>query len=146
SVAADSSGNLYIADAQNSTIRKITLTGIVSIMAGSPGVFGSADGSGTNALFASPQGVAVDASGNIFVADTGNSTIRKVTSGGLVTTVAGAAGNPGNADGTGTNAQFYGPTGIGLDGANNIYVADTWNHTIRKIASGGVVTTLAGWA
>ncbi len=146
SIAADSSGNLYIADAQNSTIRRITQSGNVSLLAGSPGVFGSADATGTNALFAAPQGLAVDSSGNVFVSDTGNHTIRKVSSVGVVTTVAGAAGLPGNADGTGTNAHFFGPTGIGLDNANNIYVADTWNHTIRKITPAGVVTTVAGSA
>jgi sugar lactone lactonase YvrE len=146
SVAADASGNLYVADAQNSTIRKITLTGSVSVLAGTTGMAGSADGSGTNALFASPQGVAVDGAGNVFVADTGNATIRKITSAGLVTTIAGAAGNPGNADGVGTNSQFFAPTGVAVDNANNIYVADTFNHTIRRIAPGGVVSTLAGSA
>jgi sugar lactone lactonase YvrE len=146
SVAADGSGSLYIADARNSTIRKLTQDGSVTVLAGSPGVFGSADGIGTNALFASPQALALDGAGNIFVSDTANHTIRKITSAGTVTTVAGAAGIPGNADGFGTDAHFYAPTGIGLDNANNIYVADTWNHTIRKITPGGLVTTLAGWA
>jgi sugar lactone lactonase YvrE len=146
SVAEDASGNLYVADAQNSTIRKITLTGVVSVLAGSTGVFGSADNTGTNAQFSGPQGVALDSSGNIYVANTGNSTIRKITAGGVVTTLAGIAGNPGNADGTGTNAQFNAPQGIAVDSAANIYVADTWNHTIRKITPGGVVSTLAGFA
>jgi sugar lactone lactonase YvrE len=144
SVATDNSGNLYIADAQNSTIRKISPQGTVSTLAGTAGVFGSADGA--NAQFSGPQGVTVDASGNVYVADTGNNTIRKVTSAGVVSTLAGTAGTPGNADGTGINARFWAPQGITLDRANNIYVADTWNHTIRKITSGGVVSTLAGLA
>ena len=146
SIAIDNSGNIYVADAQNSTIRKVTLGGAVSILAGSAGVFGSADGQGTNALFSGPQGIALDTSGNLYVADTGNSTIRKVTQTGLVTPVAGNAGNPGSAEGSGTNAQFYAPQGLALDNAGRIYVADTWNHTVRKIGSAGAVTTLAGSA
>jgi len=143
-VVVDSSTNIYVADTQNSVIRKITPLGIVSIFAGTAGVFGSADG--TNALFSGPQGVAVDSGGNIYVADTGNSTIRKINSGGTSSTLAGLAGNPGNADGTGTNAQFNGPAGVAVDSANNVYVADTWNHTIRKITPGGISSTLAGMA
>lgn len=145
-VAVDTSSNLYVADTQNSVIRKITPLGVVSVLAGTVGVFGSADGLGANALFSGPQGVAVDSAGNVYVADTGNNTIRKITSGGMVGTLAGLAGSPGNADGTGTSAHFYGPAGVAVDSANNVYVADTWNHTIRKITSGGVSSTLAGLA
>ena len=143
-VALDSSYNVYVADTQNNVIRKITPTGVVSVLAGSNGVAGSADGVGSAALFAGPQGIAVDGGGNIYVADSGNSTIRKITSGGTVITLAGFAGNPGNQDGAGTNAQFYNPEGVAVDGGGNVYVADTWNHTIRKLTSGGVSSTLAG--
>ncbi len=145
-IAVDGLTNVYVADTQNSVIRKITSLGVVSVLAGSPGVFGSADGPGTSALFSGPQGVAVDGAGNVYVADTGNSTIRLITSGGVVSTLAGMAGNPGNADGTGTGAQFYQPQGVAVDSTGNVYVADTWNHTIRKITPGGVTSTLAGLA
>jgi sugar lactone lactonase YvrE len=145
-VAVDASGTVYVADTQNSVIRKITPSGTVSVLAGTPGMFGSADGPGNTALFSGPQGIAVDTAGNLYVADTGNDTVRKITSGGTVGTLAGSAGNPGNADGTGTNAQFYAPAGVAVDSAGSVYVADTWNHTIRKITSGGVSSTLAGLA
>ena len=145
-IAVDSLTNIYVADMQNSVIRKITPSGTVSILAGTPGVFGSADGTGAAAIFSGPHAVAVDNAGNIYVADTGNSTIRKVTPGGIVTTLAGFAGNPGNADGAGTGAQFYEPEGVAVDNSGNVYVADTWNHTIRKVTSSGVTTTVAGSA
>ncbi len=142
SVAADSSGNVYVADTANDTIRKITPAGMVSTLAGSPGKSGSTDGTGNNALFSGPQAVAVDASGNVYVADTANNTIRKITSG-TVTTLAGTPGTSGNVDGAASSALFYGPQGIAVDNSNNVYVADTLNYTIRKI-SGGTVSTLAG--
>ncbi len=145
-MAVDNSTNIYVADTQNSVIRKITPSGTVSVLAGSVGVFGSAEGTGAGVLFSGPQGVAVDSGGNIYVADTGNSTIRKLTAGGASSTLAGSAGNPGNADGTGTGAQFYEPKGVAVDSAGNVFVADTWNHTIRKITPGGVSSTLAGMA
>jgi sugar lactone lactonase YvrE len=146
-VAADSSGNLYVADTDNHTIRKITIGGGVSILAGVAGVSGSVDGTGGGALFYQPQGVAVDAAGNIYVADTGNHTIRKITSLGTVTTLAGLAGNTGSTDASGSSARFYEPEGIAVNSAGTlIYVADTWNHTIRQITSAGAVSTLAGSA
>ena len=144
SVAVDAFANVYVADSVNSTIRKITPAGQVTTFAGSAGNYGNADGTGTNALFNGPQAVAVDSANNIYVADTQNATIRKITVAGVVTTLAGFPGNYGNADGTGTNAQFFKPEGIAVAGANNIYVADTFNNTIREITPAGVVTTLAG--
>jgi hypothetical protein len=146
SVAVDGSGNVYVADQGNSTIRRITPAGVVTTFAGSAGIFGSADGTGSVAQFASPQSVAVDGSGNVYVADTGNDTIRKITSSGVVTTFAGTAGARGSADGTGAAAQFASPQSVAVDGSGNVYVADTGNDTIRKITSSGVVTTLAGTA
>ena len=102
------------------------------------------DGTGSAALFNTPFGVAVDASGNLYVADTGNHTIRKVTPGGVATTLAGLAGSPGTADGNGNVARFNSPGGVAVDGSNNVYVADSLNHTIRKVTPAGVATTLAG--
>ena len=146
-VAADTAGNLYVADTDNHTIRKITTGGVVSTLAGLAGVSGSADGTGSSARFYQPQGVAVDSAGNVYVADTGNYTIRKITPAGVVTTLAGSAGNSGSTDATGSSARFYEPEGIAVNSAGTlIYVADTWNHTIRQVTSAGAVTTLAGSA
>lgn len=142
-IAVDGSGNIYVADAANNTIRRIT-GGSVLTLAGSAGKAGSSNGSGTNALFNAPQAIATDASGNIYVADTLNDTVRKVTSLGSVTTLAGYPGYANNSDGTGTNAQFNAPQGIAVDSSGNIYVADTLNHTIRMVTQSGVVTTIAG--
>ena len=144
SVALDSANNVYVADSVNSTIRKITPAGQVSTFAGSPGIFGSVNATGVNASFNGPEAVAVDSANTVYVADTQNSIIRKITSAGVVTTLAGSPGNSGNADGTGTNAQFFRPEGIAVDSSNNVYVADTFNNTIRQITPAGVVTTLAG--
>src|SRR5262249_15262953 len=91
-----------------------------------------------------PVGVASDSAGNVYVADTGNDTIRKITPAGMVTTLAGMAGTTGSSDGTGAAASFNGPQGVATDSAGNVYVADTGNSTIRKISSAGVVTTVVG--
>jgi len=145
-LATDLSGNIYIADTENSTIRKITPDGNVSTLAGLAGSFGSTDAVGGGARFYGPQGVAANNAGQLFVADSANSTIRKITSGGSVSTFAGIAGVSNSFDGTGSNAQFYHPEGVATDSGGNVYVADTWNHTIRKITPAGAVTTLAGLA
>jgi hypothetical protein len=145
-VARDNQGNIYVADALNNTIRKITPDGMVSTVAGETGVAGSADGVGFGARFNGPYGIAVDGNGNIFVADTSNDTIRKISPGGVVTTFAGLAGVSGSANGTGSAARFNNPYGLMVDGNNNLYVADTMNSTIRKITPAGVVTTFAGKA
>src|SRR5438105_4705054 len=114
-VAADSAGNVYVADTQNHTIRKITPAGVVTTLAGAVAVTGSADGTGSAALFNAPSGIAVDSAGNLYVADTYNFTIRKITSAGVVTTLAGTAGSAGRADGAGNGAQFYYPYGVAVD-------------------------------
>src|SRR5258708_3350667 len=98
-------------------------------LAGSPGGTGYADGTGSTARFASPSGAVVDSSGNIYVADTYSHTIRKITPGGVVTTLAGLPGVSGSADGTGSAARFYLPSGVAVDNSNNVYVADTDNDT-----------------
>jgi NHL repeat len=144
--AADNAGNLFVADTSNHTIRKVTPDGVVTTLAGSAGQSGSADGTNSTARFASPMGVAVDSAGNVYVADSGNQIIRKVTSDGVVTTLAGKALQSGTTDGTSSTARFGFPEGIAVDSTANLYVADTGNQTIRKVTSDGVVTTLAGKA
>jgi len=136
-------GNLYVADGAGNTIRMVTPTGVVTTLAGS-GTAGSANGTGTAAEFKDPSGIAVDASSNVYVADTGNDTIRKITPAGVVTTLAGSAGRTGSTDGT--SGRFDTPAGVAVDTAGIVYVADTGNDTVREIAPTGAVTTLAGSA
>jgi sugar lactone lactonase YvrE len=151
-LAVDDAGNVYVADSQNHTIRKVTAAGAVTTMAGNASIMsvmglpagGSTDGTGSEARFNYPGGVAVDKAGNVYVADTLNHTVRKITPAGVVSTLAGLAGSVGSADGTGTAARFWGPDSVSVDGRGNIYVADTGNRTIRRITPAGVVTTLAG--
>lgn len=143
-VAADTAGNVYVADTQNQTIRKITPDGTVSTLAGNANVSGDSDGTGSNATFGYPEGVAVDHSGNVYVADTSNSLIRKITPAGVVTTIAGMQGAFGSADGPGTKATFSYPVGIAVDAAGNLYVGEQVGETIRKIAPDHTVTTIAG--
>jgi hypothetical protein len=146
-VAVDINGNVYVADAGNQVIRKVTPAGAITTLAGAFGSPGTNDGTGTGAHFNSPNGVAVDLAANVYVADTGNNTIRKVTPGGVVTTLAGLAGSPGGFDGTNSVARFDGPTGMAVDSATNIYVADSFNNTIRRLTPTGtnwVVTTIGG--
>jgi hypothetical protein len=145
-VALDCFGNLYVADTGNQTIRVISATGVVSTLAGLNGVPGAADGVGEAARFNSPFGIVVDTAGNIYVADQGNSTIRRISSGGAVTTFAGAAGITGNYDGLAANARFNYPAGLAIDTAGNVYVADRNNSTIRQISPNGAVSTFPGSA
>ncbi len=146
SVAVDNAGNVYVADTGNNTIRKIYPSGLVTTLAGLAGSAGSADGTGSAARFSSPSGVAVDNAGNVYVADLANYSIRKIGSGGVVTTLAGLAGSWGHMDGTGSAAQFSEPRGVAVDGAGNVYVGDSFYHLIRKVTPSGVVTTFAGIA
>jgi len=141
-ITVDTSGNLYVADSGNNRIRKITPEGVVTTFAGS-GVRGSSDGKGNEATFNRPMGIAVDRSGNVYVADTFNDLIRKITPDGIVTTLAGTI-NKGSNDGKGVAASFNGPSGLAVDISGSIYVADTYNNLIRKITPDAIVTTLAG--
>jgi len=144
-VAVDTNGNIYVGDTENHTIRKISPTGAVTTLAGTPGTSGSTDGTNSGALFKYPCGVGVDGSGNIYVADYGNDTIRQVSTNGVVTTLAGSAGTPGSTNGTGHGALFYSPLGLAVDGNGNVYVADSENAMIRRITTpAAAVTTVAG--
>ncbi|MDB5852761.1 MAG: repeat containing protein [Herminiimonas sp.] len=141
-LAVDAAGNVYVADTFNSLIRKVTPDGVVSTLAGGSG--GSADGVGTAAGFLYPAGIAVDARGNLAVADTGNATVRRIDVNSRVSTVAGLAAQYGYLDGQGSDARFNGPYGLAADAQGNVYVADSFSATIRRISAAGVTTTLAG--
>lgn len=143
-LAAD--GDLFVADAGNHTIRRIGKDGTVSTVAGEPGDKGADDGDGAAARFFFPTGIAFDRDGNLLVSDTGNSTIRRVTPSGTTTTVAGLAGKPGLADGSGSSARFRMPGGIAVDEYGNAYIPDADGGQIRRLAPDGEVTTLAGAA
>ena len=144
SLAVDADGNVFVADSGNHVIRKITALGATSTFAGAPGLRGSTDGTGTNASFNLPQGLAIDSAGTVYVADSGNHVIRKITSAAVVSTLAGIPGDSGNADGLALTAQFSNPSALAVDGATNVFVADTGNHLIRKISNDGIVSTVAG--
>ncbi|NMN37566.1 DUF6443 domain-containing protein [Pedobacter sp. SG918] len=141
-LVVDSYGYVYVSDQQNHRIRKISPSGTVTTLAGS-GSAGFADGTGTGASFSSPIGLALDASGNLYVADYGNHRIRKIDLFGGVSTYAGT-GSAGLSNGAALSSSFRNPMGLSFDAAGNLYVADRLNHSIRKIASSGTVTTLAG--
>ncbi|WP_341890377.1 NHL repeat-containing protein [Variovorax sp. YR752] len=142
SVATDADGNIYALEFIGAVVRKITPARDVTTLAGS-GTAGFADGTGAAASFGQAYGIATDAAGNIYVADTGNNRIRKITPGGVVTTLAGS-GQVGATDGVGGLASFSRPGGLTVDSDGTIYVADTGNSLLRKITPTGVVSTLAG--
>ena len=143
----DVTGNLFVADTANHTIRKITPDGVSITFAGSSGAKGTTNGIGVAARFNEPRGLVFDTTGNLFVADSKNQTIRKITPAGVVSTFAGGAGVPGSTDGTtGSVARFRTPTGLGIDSAGNLYVSDRGNGTVRKITPAGAVSTFAGAA
>src|SRR5687768_13002219 len=141
-IVVDGQGNLIIADIGNHRIRKITPAGIVSTIAGD-GTQGYADGNAADAKFDQPDAVCIDPQGNIYVSDMGNARIRKISSTGVVSTIAGN-GNRGMVNGNALSAEFDLPFDIVIDGQGNLYVADLFNSVIRKISSTGVVSTYAG--
>ncbi|HVU36421.1 MAG TPA: SMP-30/gluconolactonase/LRE family protein, partial [Opitutaceae bacterium] len=143
-LVVDTAGNVYVADYFNSVIRKITPDGTVTTFAGQPGNFGYADGPAASARFGGLLNLAIDRSGNLYTADSYYNTVRKIAPDGRVTTIAGSPGKSGSADGTGAAALFNTPQCVAVDTVGNLYVTDTGNHTIRRIAVGGVVTTFAG--
>jgi hypothetical protein len=145
-IAVDNSGNVYIADRNNNRLRKIDAAGTITTIAGT----GTAGYNGDGGLATAAQlnalcGIAVDAAGNIYIADKGNSRIRKINSAGIITTIAGnsSAGYSGDG-GLATSAQINNPRGVAIDAAANIYIADAGNHAVRRIDAGGVITTIAG--
>jgi sugar lactone lactonase YvrE len=138
-------GGIAIGDFGNSTIRTVVGTQ-VSTLAGSPGVFGFADGTGSAARFAGNGGLAYDSAGNLFVSDWDNHVIRRITPDGVVSTFAGSPGQPGSADGTGADVFRHNPNGLAIDAQDNLYVVDWGNHTIRRITPTGDVSTFAGAA
>jgi sugar lactone lactonase YvrE len=142
SIAVDASGNLYVADAGNNRIRKISAAGMVSTLAGSDST-GSVNGPAAGSSFFHPVGVTADGSGNVYVADAGNNMIRLITSAGMVSTFAGN-GNTGASNGTLTSTSFSNPTGVAVDIAGNIFVANYLNNNILKINQAGTVNLLAG--
>lgn len=151
-IAVDGGGNVYVVD--NSAIRKITSGGAVTTLAGVSGSTGHAEGSGAAARFNQPWGITADAAGNLYVADTQNYVVRRVTAAGVVSTVAGTAGMRGNVDGTSASATFLGPRGVAIDTSGNLYVTDWYGPPapnipegstfVRRIGTDGVVSTLAG--
>lgn len=145
-LAIDDGGILYLADSANDAIRRIDpTTATVTTFAGALGVAGSADGIGAAARFRSPHGIAFDPLGYLWVADTGNDTIRQITlATRAVVTVGGTPGARGSTDGTGPTALFNAPWGIAPDGLGGAFVADTGNDTLRSVGSTGQISTLAG--
>ncbi len=142
-LAVDGEGNVFVADPGNHAIRKVTPEGVVTTVAGFAGARGSDDGTGSEARFNYPFGVAVDRRGNVYVADLVNHTIRKVTPSGVVTTLAGMAGRVGGDDGVGREARFSWPVCVAVDADGNVYVG-SYDDTVRRVSPEGRVTTLAG--
>jgi gliding motility-associated-like protein len=142
-LAVDANGNIYVVESNGQRIKKISPSNVVTIFAGS-GLQGSMDGLGTAASFNVPAGIAVDASGYLYVTDAGNNTIRKITPAGMVSTIAGNPSNKGAKDGTGAAASFNTPYGITVDANGNLFVSELINNLIRKITPSGVVSTVAG--
>jgi len=143
-ISVASNGSLVVSDTANALIRQISSTGAVTTLAGSSTVRGNDDATGSAATFRMPIGIAHHNSGTIYLSDANNHTIRALTTANVVSTFAGSAGNSGSADAVGAAARFNLPTGLAVDNAGNVYVADTTNNLIRKITPDGTVTTLAG--
>ncbi|HXN45164.1 MAG TPA: BACON domain-containing carbohydrate-binding protein, partial [Bryobacteraceae bacterium] len=145
-LAANALGDLYIADMSNCAVRKVAPSGIITTVAGNGTCGYSGDGGpARNAQLASPEGLAVDASGAVYIADTGNWRIRKLTADGVITTVAGTGTSGYSGDGgPAIAAQLSWPGGVALDGGGNLYIADAGNYRARKVGPDGIITTVAG--
>ena len=143
-VAVDGSGNVYIADTDNHRIRRVDSSGTISTFAGTGTAgFGGDGGSATSSMFRSPQRVAVDGSGNVYIADVGNRRIRKVDTSGTISTIAGTGVTGFGGDGgQATSALFAFPRWLAVDGSGNVYIADTFNHRIRRVDSSGAISTV----
>ena len=145
-VAVDTGGNVYIADTQNCRVRKLASGGTITTIAGNGGYSYSGDGgAATKAQLNAPQGAAVDAAGNFYIADTANHVVRKVAANGAISTLAGngTAGFGGD-NGAAASAQLNSPTGVAVDGSGNVYIADSANSRVRKVSSAGSIATVAG--
>ena len=145
-VAVDAVSNLFIADSANNRVRKVGTNGVITTVAGNGTAAYSGDGAAaTNASLSGPRGVAVDAAGNLFIADFFNHCIRKVGTNGVITTVAGnGSGGYSGDNGAATNASLYYPVGVAVDATGNLFIADSLNYRIRKVATNGIITTVAG--
>jgi len=145
-VAVDASGNVYIADESNQRIRKVNTSGIISTIAGNgTGAYSGDGGAATAAQIYNPYGVAVDASGNVYIADESNHRIRKVNTSGIISTIAGNGTGAYSGDGgAATAAELHFPNGVVVDASGNLYIADTYNYRIRKVNTAGIITTIAG--
>jgi sugar lactone lactonase YvrE len=143
-LAVTPDGTVFLADSGNHLIRVIATNGTVSVLAGNPETFGSADGTGTNTFFNSPVGLALAPDGSLFVSDANNFTLRRVTAAGVVTTIAGTAGQDGSADGPAAAARFGKPAELALAPNGTLYIADAAHHTIRRLTPDGRVSTIAG--
>jgi sugar lactone lactonase YvrE len=143
-IVVDGEGTVFVSDVCDNTVRRVTPGGIVSTFAGLAGVRGAEDGPGNIARFRDPTGMAVDQTGNVYVADLSNNTIRKISPEGMVSTIAGVPQKKGNLDGPANQALFNAPSALAVDHAGNVYVADRGNNNVRKISLNGMVTTIAG--
>jgi len=143
-LAVDSNGNVYVSDTHNNLIRKIDPTGVVTTLAGKGRVSANDIDTSDIVRLDNPAGIAVNNTGDVYIADWGNDVIRKIDLSGKITDVAGNKGVPGAENGVGSSASFYLPWGLVLDSMNNLYVADSYNNMIRKISTDGTVTTVAG--
>jgi sugar lactone lactonase YvrE len=133
-IAVDANGTLYVPDTGNSCIRKISPSGVVTLFAGQPGVRGLTDGTGTQTLFRYPEGITLDSKGSIYVTDSGNNVVRRITQEGIVTTLGGVFQTP----------SLNRPTGIVINSKGHIYVADTMNHCVKEIFENGTATIITG--
>jgi hypothetical protein len=143
-VAVDAAGTIYVAEGGSHVIRRVSAAGVVTTLAGTAGAAGFADGAGAAARFNVPWGIAVDAAGTVYVADSENHVIRRISAAGVVSTLAGQNGVTGYADGAGAVARFQQPRGLAVDAGGNLFVADHGNHTVRRISAAGAVETIAG--